>query len=127
MPGSLLNGGFFVLRPSRTLFEYYEALLQTEGMFDSSFMEMALLNHAHRHDGPMPWVSLKPGKWNSNWPALRDWQELGSATLHDKFWSKDNEYWIERELVEMWWRVQGQMEGFWMREGVGGSGMRRGM
>ena len=122
-----MNGGFFVLQPSRTLFEYYEALLQTEGRFDTGFMEMALLNYAHRHDGPMPWLSLKPGKWSSNWPALRDWRELGCATLHDKFWSNENEGWIERELVEMWWRVQGQMEGFWMREGVGGSGMRRRM
>ncbi len=114
-PGSQLNGGFFVLQPSQTLFKHYKALLQTEGKFDSGFMEMALLNYAHRLDGAMPWVSLEPGKWNSNWPALRDWEELRSATLHDKFWSKENKDWIERELVEMWWRVQGQMEGFWMR------------
>ena len=104
-----------MLQPSQTLFKHYKALLQTEGKFDSGFMEMALLNYAHRHDGAMPWVSLEPGKWNSNWPALRDWEELRSATLHDKFWSKENKDWIERELVEMWWRVQGQMEGFWMR------------
>ncbi len=115
-PGTRLNGGFFVLQPSRTLFDYYESLLQSEGRFDPGLMEMALLNYAHRHNGPMPWVSLVPGRWSSNWPALRDWHELGCATLHDKFWSKENKNWIERELVEMWWRVQGQMEGFWMRE-----------
>ena len=105
-----------MLQPSRTLFDYYESLLQSEGRFDPGLMEMALLNYAHRHNGPMPWVSLVPGRWSSNWPALRDWHELGCATLHDKFWSKENKNWIERELVEMWWRVQGQMEGFWMRE-----------
>jgi alpha-N-acetylglucosamine transferase len=60
-PGSRLNGGFFVLQPSRTLFEYYESLLETEGRFDSSFMEMALLNYAHRHDGPMPCLWCQEG------------------------------------------------------------------
>jgi alpha-N-acetylglucosamine transferase len=111
---SRLNGGFFVLQPSKGLFEYYKSILEQRGRFDNGMMEMGLLNYAHRLDGNMPWVPLIPGKWSNNWPALRD-MELGSATLHDKFWDKGNRGWIEPELVEMWWRVQGQMEGHWQR------------
>lgn len=108
-----MNGGFWCMQPSATLFAYYVTLLEL-GLFDSSNMEMGLLNYAHRYDGPMPWTSLPPGKWSNNWPMLRDAEELGSATLHDKFWSEGNKGWIDRELVEMWWRVQGQMEGYWL-------------
>jgi alpha-N-acetylglucosamine transferase len=113
-PQSRLNGGFFVLKPCKILFEYYRSVLEIQGRFDSGFMEMGLLNYAHRSEGNMPWAPLTPGKWSSNWPAVKD-METGSATLHDKFWEAGNAGWIERRLVEMWWRVQGQMEGFWQQ------------
>jgi alpha-N-acetylglucosamine transferase len=108
-----MNGGFWCMQPSTTLFNYYVTLLNY-GDFESSNMEMGLLNYAHRDGGPMPWISLPPGKWSNNWPVLRDVEVLGSATLHDKFWEEGNKDWIDRELVEMWWRVQGQMEGYWL-------------
>lgn len=108
-----MNGGFMLLRPSTSLFTYYVSILNTPHSFPSNLMEQALLNHAHRPDGRMPWKSFEPGKWNVNWPRLRD-IEGGAATLHDKFWDGRNEVWIERVLVEKWWRVQGQMEGFWL-------------
>ncbi|KAE9965271.1 hypothetical protein BLS_007740 [Venturia inaequalis] len=108
-----MNGGFMLLRPSIPLFEYYVSILNTPNSFQSNLMEQALLNHAHKPDGQMPWKSLEPGKWNVNWPRLKDIQG-GAATLHDKFWDGGNEVWIERVLVERWWRVQGQMEGFWL-------------
>jgi alpha-N-acetylglucosamine transferase len=110
--GSQLNGGFFVLQPSVQLFTYYKSVLEHPTHFNTAFMEMGLLNYAHRRNGNMPWAVLTPGKWNNNWPALLDLQH-GSATLHDKFWDPSNKGWIDRELVEMWWRVQGQMEGYW--------------
>jgi len=112
-PQAQMNGGFWCMQPSVMLFNYYVTLLEL-GHFESWNMEMGLLNYAHRAGGPMPWKDLPAGKWSSNWPRLRD-VESGSATLHDKFWSSDNKDWIDRELVEMWWRVQGQMEGFWQR------------
>jgi alpha-N-acetylglucosamine transferase len=108
-----MNGGFFLLRPSIPLFNYYVSILNTPNAFNSGLMEQALLNHAHKQDGRMPWRSFQPGKWNVNWPRLRD-VTGGAATLHDKFWDSKNEAWIERVLVEKWWRVQGQMEGFWL-------------
>jgi alpha-N-acetylglucosamine transferase len=119
-PQSRLNGGFFVLKPCDILFAYYKSVLEQRDRFDAGFMEMGLLNYAHRFEGNMPWTPLTPGKWSSNWPAVKDMEE-GSATLHDKFWEAGNAGWIERKLVEMWWRVQGQMEGYYlaMSEGKG--------
>ncbi|TID15566.1 Copper-transporting ATPase [Venturia nashicola] len=108
-----MNGGFMLLRPSLHLFSYYVSILNTPHSFDSNLMEQALLNHAHRPDGRMPWKSFEPGRWNVNWPRLRD-IEGGAASLHDKFWEGTNEVWIERVLVEKWWRAQGRMEGFWV-------------
>lgn len=108
-----MNGGFMLLRPSIPLFEYYVSILNMPNSFESNLMEQALLNHAHKPDGRMPWKSFESGKWNVNWPRLQDIKG-GAATLHDKFWDKGNELWIERILVEKWWRVQGRMEGFWL-------------
>jgi alpha-N-acetylglucosamine transferase len=114
-PSSRLNGGFWVMRPDKHLFDYYMELLENENVFNSVMMEMGLLNYAHRRKGPMPWAPLRPGKWNSNWPGLQD-LESGTATLHDKFWESKNKDWIDRELVEMWWRTQGRMEGYWQKK-----------
>jgi alpha-N-acetylglucosamine transferase len=111
-----MNGGFFLLRPCKQLFAYYVSLLNTPNTFDSALMEQALLNYAHDEGGRMPWQAFEAGKWNVNWPRLRD-VEGGAATLHDKFWEAANEKWIERKLVERWWRVQGQMEGYWQKTG----------
>ncbi|KXT14477.1 hypothetical protein AC579_4813 [Pseudocercospora musae] len=120
---SRLNAGLMVIKPDRGLFKHYISILEVGGkdgasLFDTSFMEMGLLNYAHRPDGPMPWAALPSGRYCNNWPQLRDVED-GSAALHDKFWDPANKAWIERELVEMWFRVQGRMEGFWQarREG----------
>jgi alpha-N-acetylglucosamine transferase len=112
LPKPQMNGGFFLFRPSIPLFNYYVSILNTPNAFNSGLMEQALLNRAHNQEGRMPWKSFQPGKWNVNWPRLND-VEGGAATLHDKFWDSKNEAWIERVLVEKWWRIQGQMEGFW--------------
>lgn len=112
-PTSRLNAGFIVFKPDKALYNYYVKLLDLpKPVFQQSYMEMGLLNYAHRHDGPMPWAALPPERYSSNWPQFAD-VESGSATLHDKFWTAGNKDWIDRELVEMWWRVQGRMEGYW--------------
>lgn len=112
-PISRLNAGFIVFKPDTDLYNYYISLLeQPKPLFKDAYMEMGLLNYAHRHNGPMPWAALPPDQYSSNWPQFAD-IELGSATLHDKFWTPGNKEWIDRELVEMWWRVQGRMEGYW--------------
>lgn len=56
----------------------------------------------------------------ANWPTLKDLTKGGAHMLHDKFWSEENKNWVDREVVEMWWRTCGRMEGFWIeREGLG--------
>lgn len=113
--GADINGGFWMIRPDLSLFNYYRSLMDIPDRFDSAFMEQAMLTYAHRRDGPMPWTAFPMGKWNANWPNKRD-VEGGCASLHDKFWREDNKDWIDRLLVEMWWRMQGRMEGYWQRK-----------
>lgn len=116
-PHSRLNAGFLVVKPDKDLYAYYMSILQErKSSFDDRFMEMGLLNFAHKRRGPMPWAALPPNQYSNNWPRLVDAQN-GSATLHDKFWTPGNKEWIDRELVEMWWRVQGRMEGYWQGKG----------
>lgn len=116
-PHSRLNAGFLVFKPDKHLFEYYMTILEKpKGIFDDRFMEMGLLNYAHRNRGPMPWSALPSHRYSNNWPQLVDVGN-GSATIHDKFWTSGNKDWIDRELVEMWWRVQGRMEGHWQDKG----------
>lgn len=112
--GNDLNGGFFLLKPSIPLFEYYSSVMNIKDRFDPAFMEQSLLTYAHRRDGNMPWKAFPPGKWNANWPGMQD-VKGGAASLHDKFWDSGNKGWIDREVVEMWWRMQGEMEGYWQR------------
>ncbi|KAF2396365.1 nucleotide-diphospho-sugar transferase [Trichodelitschia bisporula] len=114
----MLNGGFLMLRPDKELFNYYVDKLNTPGSFDSGMMEQSLLNSVHDRAGRMPWQGFPPGKWNANFPMLKDVAN-GAATLHDKFWDAGNKGDIDRELVEMWFRIQGQMEGFWIAKGRG--------
>ncbi|QDS70842.1 hypothetical protein FKW77_005190 [Venturia effusa] len=118
---SQLSGGFFLLRPSLQLYQYYVKLLNTPYSFESLLMEQSLLNVAHSSRSRMPWVPFPPGKWNVNWPSWRD-VKGGAATLHDKFWSADNEEWIDRRIVEMWWRRQGEMEGYWAQKKLAAGG-----
>ena len=88
--GPMMNGGFFALRPNEPLFRYYAALLDAPHSFDSQFMEQALLNVAHRRDGPMPWSSLDAGLWSCNWPTPAD-LDRRCRCLHDKFWEGGRE------------------------------------
>ncbi|KAF2810940.1 nucleotide-diphospho-sugar transferase, partial [Mytilinidion resinicola] len=76
--------GFFILKPSETIFNYYKALLDIEGRFDSKYMEQNLLNYAHRWDGAMPWREI-PTTWNIRSINDHDFDE-GVASMHEKWW-----------------------------------------
>lgn len=112
--GDYVNGGFWLMRPDPVLYDHYVSVMNTPGRFDDSVMEQGLLNYVHRSDGPMPYRHFPLGKWNINWPSYGD-VERGAASVHDKFWDPGNAGWIDRKLVEMWWRMQGEMEGFWLK------------
>jgi alpha-N-acetylglucosamine transferase len=94
-----LNAGFFVLRPSRALFEYYLGLMQIEGRFGGGFVEQDMFNYAHRRAGNMPWKSLQ-WQWNVNFPGVRDYK-AGVKSFHAKWWdrSKNN----DPDLRDIWW------------------------
>ncbi|KAF1989925.1 glycosyltransferase family 8 protein [Aulographum hederae CBS 113979] len=110
----MLNGGFFMLRPDKALFKHYVSILNIPNRFESGLMEQSLLNYAHRADGPMPFSHFPTKKWNVNWPTVLDYDEH-VPTLHDKFWegTEGGGDWRSRELVDLWWRVRGRMEGWW--------------
>lgn len=106
-----LNGGLLLVRPSKARFA--QLLATNASNFDTGLMEQALLNYAYRWDGPTAWSPLDH-KWSANWPTLEDLTKGDARMLHDKFWSEENKDWVDRELVEMWWRACGRMEGFWI-------------
>jgi len=111
IPGEMFNGGFFMLRPSTYLYTYYTIVLNSENSFDSNLMEQSLLNHVHRLNGSMPWKHFEPGKWNVNWPGMRD-LEFGSASLHDKFWEVGR-WGIDDNLALMWVKLREDMDRYW--------------
>jgi alpha-N-acetylglucosamine transferase len=89
-PSNVFNGGFFVMKPSKQMFNKYMSILSIPDRFDTGAMEQNMLNYAHRANGPMPWQRLIPGAWNTNHPDLDDWN-YGTATLHNKFWPGSGE------------------------------------
>jgi hypothetical protein len=59
---------------------------------------------------------LMPSSWTAH-PTEERWiDQFTKLRLHSL--TSDNRAWIDRELVEMWWRVQGRMEGYWQGKGV---------
>jgi len=113
----MLNGGFFMMQPNKQLMEHYVSILNIPDRFDSGLMEQSLLNYAHREDGPMPARFFENSKWNVNWPQLDDLNR-GVASLHDKFWDgvEEGNEWRDQELIDMWFNVQGRMEGWWAKQ-----------
>ncbi|KAJ5688806.1 nucleotide-diphospho-sugar transferase [Penicillium macrosclerotiorum] len=82
--GSYVNAGFFVLSPSKAMFDYYDAILDIPQQFEPNYPEQNLLNYAHRSNGPMPWQSVG-SEWNSKWPTEQNLQN-GLKSIHHKWW-----------------------------------------
>ena len=78
------NGGFFMLKPDKKLFDYFVSLLDTPYSFDPQYMEQNLLNHAFRWDGPMPWQEINY-KWNIKFTTDADF-DGGVVSMHEKYW-----------------------------------------
>ncbi|KAF7557810.1 hypothetical protein G7Z17_g448 [Cylindrodendrum hubeiense] len=116
-PKGKFNGGFYLMKPDLAMFKYYTWIMDLDAPpkgLATRFMEQGLLNFAHRYRGPLPISWLAPGVWNVNWPTKQA-LEGGAASLHDKFWNRaENEDWSDHSLVDLWFRVQGRMEGYWL-------------
>ncbi|KAF2769551.1 nucleotide-diphospho-sugar transferase [Teratosphaeria nubilosa] len=101
-----LNAGFFVLKPSLQLMQYYATLTAIPERFDPHLPEQNLLNYAHRREGNMPWVQLDT-RWNMHYPTVDDLKG-GVASLHEKWWDPVNK--DLKPFLQSWrWR----MEGYW--------------
>lgn len=107
-----LNAGFFVLRPSLEMLDYYTTLTKISVRFDPYLPEQNLLNYAHRREGNMPWRQLDT-RWNMHYPSVADLTG-GVASLHEKWWAPVNE--DLKPFLQSWrWR----MEGYWeARDGL---------
>lgn len=100
------NAGFFMLRPDKTMFDYFVGLLDIEGRFNPKFPEQNLLNYAFRWDGAMPFREISP-VWNTNF-ATEDDLKAGTASIHTKWWKPQDAPMMSFALSKRW-----QMEGFY--------------
>ncbi|KIM92685.1 hypothetical protein OIDMADRAFT_65011, partial [Oidiodendron maius Zn] len=86
-----MNAGFFVMSPSKAMFEYYLALLDIPDKIDLTYPEQNLLNYVHRTAGRMPWRSLEP-YWNGmtalNQFTVPELRALHLRSLHHQWWQQ---------------------------------------
>ncbi|KAK4692320.1 hypothetical protein P7C71_g4859, partial [Lecanoromycetidae sp. Uapishka_2] len=108
-PGDSFSGGFFLLRPSISMFNYYMKIASIPERFDSFAMEQGLLNYAHRKDGPMPWQEINY-EYVTAWPSMKQ-VSAGAHALHEKFWDHSIE--MDEELRDMWIMAKGAMLGYY--------------
>lgn len=102
-----VNAGFFVVKPSREVFDYYLAVLHTPDSFDRKYAEQDMLNYIHRQDGPMPWQRIDP-IWNIHRPTLED-INAGVRSLHQKWWEAWNTD-LTSIMLSWRWRMQGYFD-----------------
>ena len=101
--------GFFLLQPSKELFNYYTALLDIPMRFDPKYMEQNLLNYAHRWDGPMPWKEIAY-TWNIRSVNDND-LDKGVVSMHEKWWEKPLS--DSQRVKDIFQKVRWKMEGFY--------------
>jgi len=103
------NAGFFVLKPSIDVLDYYISVMNIPGRFEDGMPEQNLLNYAHRRHsegGNMPWTQLA-NTWNIHYPSVDD-VNGGVRTIHEKWWQPPDGL---RLYMESWrWRMEGFQE-----------------
>ncbi|MCJ1279427.1 hypothetical protein MMC21_007251 [Puttea exsequens] len=104
--GHWVNGGFWVMRPRKDLFDYYVRVLNIRDRFGTYYPEECLLNYVHRDGGNMPWSGLNYEWGVSGFPSYEDYQ-AGVKSLHEKFWQAPDDL---KPLLE---KVRWQMDGYW--------------
>ena len=113
-PGKMFSGGFFLCRPSITMFNHYLQIAKIANRFDSNAMEQNLLNYAHRKDGPMPWTEITYN-WTTTWPSMKEF-EAGAASLHEKWW--DQTINLDPYLVQLWYKAKEDMLAYHRKPGM---------
>ncbi len=113
-----MNGGFFMIKPDITMFNYYMHYVDTPDSFSLSMLEQNLMNQLHRGDGPMPWQRLDK-HWDTSCPTPYD-IENGWKTLHGKYWALHAEPCdIDPYVGRLWYQTYGEMEAFYAAEKEG--------
>lgn len=105
------NGGFFMLKPNKKIFNYFVGLLDLPHRFNPEFMEQNLLNYAHRWEGAMPWKEIN-GKWNTKFTSEKD-LEGGVVSMHEKFWKLRSG---GKKLMQFVLSKRWQAEGYWLAQ-----------
>lgn len=105
------NAGFFMLKPSKKIFDYYIGLLNIPNRFSPEYPEQNLLNYAHRWDGAMPWKEIS-GKWNSKFTSEQDLKG-GVVSMHEKWWKLRSG---GKELMRFVDSKRWQAEGYWLAQ-----------
>ncbi|KAF2756921.1 nucleotide-diphospho-sugar transferase [Pseudovirgaria hyperparasitica] len=104
--------GFFMLAPSKEMYEHVVSVMNIEDRFSPLYMEQNLLNYVHRRDGPMPWTGLDR-TWN-----IRDLNENdldgGVVSAHMKWWEEPLSH---HQKVKDWflavrWKMEGYYQGY---------------
>ena len=109
------NSGFFMLKPSQSMFNKFLSVLNKPEKFSNDWVEQGLLNYVYRLDGRTPWQRLEG--WSVKWPSYNDYLG-GVATLHDRFWIPDAySDGPDPMLVEMWNNDMQKMIAFSRRGG----------
>ncbi|KAK0387312.1 hypothetical protein NLU13_5625 [Sarocladium strictum] len=107
------NGGFFMLKPSRKMYDYYLGIMDIKDRFPAIFMEQAMLNYAHRWDGPMPWREINGG-WNYKWTQDGD-LDGGAISIHEKWWDLLGDG-RSKKIGQFAMSKKAKAEGFWQAQ-----------
>jgi alpha-N-acetylglucosamine transferase len=102
-----LNAGFFVMKPSLEMLDYYLSLLETPDRFSPDMPEQNLFNYAHRPEGDMPWTMVE-NTWNLHNTLPAD-VEGGVASAHSKWWAPLDKAMLPWMAARRW-RMEGYFE-----------------
>ncbi|PMD47198.1 glycosyltransferase family 8 protein [Hyaloscypha variabilis F] len=105
-PTSVFSAGFWIIAPSKEMFNYLMSVTGHRRRFDPTTMEQSLLNYAFRREGAMPWIELGY-HWSATWPNLKD-LDGGVVSLHEKLQWEGPE-----ELQKLWNEKKRKMDAFY--------------
>lgn len=105
----VFNAGFFMLSPSKALYDLYVAILNTPNGFDPKYPEQNILNMVHDWSGPMPWKEIDY-KWNIVHVNDAD-MDGGVVSIHLKwFWKPQSK---SEQVMKLSQRVRWEMHGWY--------------
>ena len=105
--GHWANAGFWIIHPSKDLYNHYLTVLSIPDRFQTFFPEEGLLNYVHRDGGNMPWLQLD-FIWNTAFAWKGDF-DAGVKSLHRKWWAESGG--LEDYFHQIRWQMDGYFKG----------------